>query len=405
VGDFLKIGFESPCRMKAEESERLFQYKGGKKNMAQPEFEAPDFLDGNSPTEIQERMMQNLPEDIDDSPGGFPYDFTMPSALEKSELMDFQLIRAIQIAFPQYAWDEWLDMHGGRVGLTRHPAAYAKGYIRFEGEAGTEIEEGTIVYVPETEVNEAIEFTTDEDCVISDEGYVLVPATASEDGAESNVPAGAISIMDDPLDEVTAVINPEAFTGGTAEESDDDFYDRISTEYENQRTYLGNDNDYIRWAKEAGAGDCIVDAAANGPGTVKLVLVDTNGQPADEELCTKVFNYIVSPDDRSKRLLPTACAQLTCTGASSFKVNFTCTGLVYDSTTSIEKIKKNFQELLPSVYYEAKKESVLRYNDIRPLLSQIDGVEDFDEFLINGDMKNITFVKEVYPETGNCDFS
>jgi hypothetical protein len=30
VGDFLKIGFESPCRMKAEESERLFKYKGGK---------------------------------------------------------------------------------------------------------------------------------------------------------------------------------------------------------------------------------------------------------------------------------------------------------------------------------------------------------------------------------------
>jgi hypothetical protein len=29
VGDFLKIGFESPCRMKAEESERLFTTKGG----------------------------------------------------------------------------------------------------------------------------------------------------------------------------------------------------------------------------------------------------------------------------------------------------------------------------------------------------------------------------------------
>jgi hypothetical protein len=29
VGDFKKIGFESPCRMKAEESERLFLKKGG----------------------------------------------------------------------------------------------------------------------------------------------------------------------------------------------------------------------------------------------------------------------------------------------------------------------------------------------------------------------------------------
>ena len=39
-----------------------------------PEFLRPDFLDGTSPEEIQERMMNELPADIDDMPGGFPYD-------------------------------------------------------------------------------------------------------------------------------------------------------------------------------------------------------------------------------------------------------------------------------------------------------------------------------------------
>ena len=49
----------------------------------QPEFNRPEFLEGNSAEEIHERMMNNLPSDIDDMPGGFPYDMTMPAALEK----------------------------------------------------------------------------------------------------------------------------------------------------------------------------------------------------------------------------------------------------------------------------------------------------------------------------------
>ena len=37
------------------------------------EFNRPEFLEGNSAEEIHERMMNNLPDDIDDMPGGFPY--------------------------------------------------------------------------------------------------------------------------------------------------------------------------------------------------------------------------------------------------------------------------------------------------------------------------------------------
>ncbi len=40
----------------------------------QPDFTAPDFMDNSSAEEIHERMMENLPDDIDDMPGGFPFD-------------------------------------------------------------------------------------------------------------------------------------------------------------------------------------------------------------------------------------------------------------------------------------------------------------------------------------------
>ena len=95
-----------------------------------------------------------------------------------------------------------------------------------------------------------------------------------------------------------------------------------SAEYDNSMTYLGNDTDYKRWAKQAGAGDAIVISTWNGPGTVKLVLVDGNGKPANAKLVQDVYNYIVSPSDRSARLLPTGTAELTCTAATTVAVNY-----------------------------------------------------------------------------------
>ena len=53
----------------------------------QPEFIKPDFMENCTADEIHARMMNNLPDDIDDMPGGFPYDFTMPAALEKDEFI------------------------------------------------------------------------------------------------------------------------------------------------------------------------------------------------------------------------------------------------------------------------------------------------------------------------------
>lgn len=50
------------------------------------EFTIPKIFEGNSATEIEERMLARLPEDIDKMPGGFAYDFTMPTAIEKDDI-------------------------------------------------------------------------------------------------------------------------------------------------------------------------------------------------------------------------------------------------------------------------------------------------------------------------------
>ncbi len=371
----------------------------------QPEFVRPDFMENNTAEEIQQRMMNNLPGDMDRMPGGFPYDFTMPAALEKDEFINYHLMRALMIAFPQYAWDEWLDLHGKQVHLERHLPERASGKVKVTGMPGKVIVEGTIFCTPATDTGPSIAFRSLHDETIGEEGTVLILVSAVESGISSNVAAGTVVLMAKPDKNVTEVINPEPIRGGSERESNDDYYDRIAAEYDNSLTFLGNDSDYIRWAKEAGAGDCIVIPAAEGPGTVRMSLIDANGQPANEKLIEDVYNHIVSPNDRSKRLLPTACANLICGPAKTVTIDFVLTGLVYDETTGIEQIREDFAAAVKAVYALAKSQNMLRYNDVRPIISDISGVLDFEEFFMNGDIKNIDLSREEYPETGTLDFS
>jgi hypothetical protein len=63
------------------------------------EFVTPEFIDNSDPDTIQSRMMNNLPVDISDMPADFPYDFTMPTAIEISRLIQYNLTRTLMLMF------------------------------------------------------------------------------------------------------------------------------------------------------------------------------------------------------------------------------------------------------------------------------------------------------------------
>lgn len=97
--------------------------------MARPEFEVPEFVSESDSDQIQERMMGNLPADISDMEGDFPYDFTMPTAIEISQLVQFNLVRCLMVAFPEYSWGDWMDLHGAEAGVIRKEAVAATGTV------------------------------------------------------------------------------------------------------------------------------------------------------------------------------------------------------------------------------------------------------------------------------------
>ena len=372
------------------------------------DFVPPDFFDGTSPEDIHERMMNNLPSDIDKMPGGFPYDMTMPSAELASEFINFHLMRSIMLAFPQWAWNDWLDLHGEEAGLERHEATYASGEITVEGTEGTSVPEGSVFSTAIVNDEPAVEFMSTENIIIGASGEANIHVIAVKPGIASNVSKNTVIMQNKSIQGITSVTNKNDITGGTEAENDDDYRERInfanSTE---DMSYVGNDSDYKRWAMSVdGVGTCLVIPAWNGPGTVKLVLLDSAGNPASEDLCEEVYDKIVSPEDRTTRLMPTGTAELTVAPATTVTVSFTCTGISYDSTkTNIEQIKADFKSAIESVYTRAKELGKIVYHQAESLITDIEGVNDYESFLMNGTENDIELTLEQYPKTSDIIFS
>ena len=270
------------------------------------EFVTPEFIDNSDPDTIQSRMMNNLPVDISDMPADFPYDFTMPTAIEISRLIQYNLTRTLMLMFPMWAWGQWLDLHGVSAKVTRKQASRASGHVTVVGTAGTIIEEGTVFCTEGTTDVESVEFATTEEATIPEQGTVDIPVASVLTGASYNVTRNTVTLQKQPNKNVTSVTNENPIRGGTDEEDDDTYRERILEKLRSAEvSFVGCDADYVRWAKEvSGVGSAVVEAEWKGPGTVKVVVADPDGSAVGEETLQAVEDYIVSPKDRMKRLAP-----------------------------------------------------------------------------------------------------
>ena len=371
--------------------------------MSIPEFVPPSFLNGQDAETIHKRMMENLPPDIDDMENGFPWDFTKPTALEKAEMLEFHLVETLKIMFPMWAYDEWLDYHAKGRGLTRKPANAASGELLITGIPGTTIPAGFKFAAPATADSPAIEYETTEKYTIGEDGTVRVQITAVEPGIKGNVPANTVTLMMTPIKGITSVTNEAAITGGTEVESDDELRNRImEIDAASEASFVGSDGDYKRWAEEVpGVGTALVMPEWAGPGTVKVVVIDANGQPANQAIITAVYNNIMSPDDRLQRKAPIG-ATVTVEAPTAKEINYSFT-LELKAGENQETVLERFKAQLRTYYVEAKKEGVVRYNKVSSILTNTEGVKDFTGLTMNGGTVNIVLEEDEYPVTGIID--
>lgn len=190
-------------------------------------------------------------------------------------------------SFPQTAVGQYLDYHAETRALTRLPAAKAAGVLRFSAPSAAvtdyEIDAGSVAMT-----SGGVRFeTTKKAVLLKGETYVDVPASAVEAGVSGNAIAGAIHLMSVYPVGITQCTNPEAFSGGSDEESDEKLRERVLESYKR----LPNGANAAFYEQEAMSFPNVAAAKAvgraRGIGTVD-VYVSTHAGAPDEKLLGEI---------------------------------------------------------------------------------------------------------------------
>ena len=190
-------------------------------------------------------------------------------------------------SFPQTAQGQYLDYHAETRALARLAAARATGVLRFSAPSAAvtdyEIEAGSAAMT-----TGGVRFETTEKAMLrKGETSVDVPARAVEAGANGNAIAGAVHVMAVYPVGITRCENPEAFSGGSDEESDEKLRERVLESYRrlpNGANAAFYEQEALRFPNVAAAKAV---GRARGIGTVD-VYVSTHGGAPEEELLGEI---------------------------------------------------------------------------------------------------------------------
>lgn len=347
------------------------------------EFETPSFLQNKSVDDIFQTMAAAMPEDIDMSQGSHAYNLTYPTALVLAQMNEFILPEVIKLIFPGFSYGEYLDYHAQSRGMSRREATAATGEITITGAAGSIIPEGSVFSTAAINDIPSVDYQTTEEVTIPQTGSVTATIVCAQTGIIGNTGPNTVIIAASKITGITAVTNPAEISGGTAEEDDESLITRIQ-EYDQSQgnAFIGNASDYRRWAMSVdGVGNASVTSATDDSGLVTIVITDSNGEPANESLCTQVYNYIMSPNDPYARLAPIN-ALLQVIAPNLLQVYVSATVEIDTGATTIENVIQAFTAAAEAYMVQAVTEQEIKYTKMAALLASTAGVNDFANFTI-----------------------
>lgn len=332
---------------------------------------------------IMKRLLDKIPDKYDKREGSFMYDSVMATVPEFGRVyigLDTVLAR---LNVENLEGEELETYVYQRSGITRRPATKSKAIVKIGGEEGAVISRGDMVAAGD------IRFIVLEGKEIGSEGFVEIEVECEEPGAIGNVPAGAIDYLPVSIPGVTDITNLDPATGGYEEESDNELLERY---YEKIKTpsISGNKHHYLVWAKEvAGVGDARVIPLWDGPGTVKVVIIDSNKEPASQALIDEVSKHI--EDERP------IGSDVTVTSAQSKKIDMELT-IIKDEMHTLEQVKANISEAISDYFAEvAFKQDFISYAHVGKIILESDGVLDYSNLTINGGTGSIILGYEEVP--------
>lgn len=318
-------------------------------------------------------MLSRVTSDVDKREGSIIYDALAPCAYQLAQTY-FQMNNFIDLVSGDTAVAEYLDRVVADYGITRKPATFAIRKI---------ITSGVVSIGSRWGLNNTSYII---DGLLSANVY---RATCEQLGEVGNQYSGVLDNIDN-VSGVTASLT-DIIISGQDIETDDNLRSRFYT-YLQRPSTSGNAFNYREWALDVpGVGDAKVFPLWNGPGTVKVLIVN-NDMEIDASLESIVADYIetvrpigatVTVDSPGEKIIPIS-ANITLDGSSTYANVLTAfTGLIADY----------FKKMIFDIYS-------VSYAKIGSLLLSTPGVSDYNTLLINGGTANVTILNTEMPIVG-----
>jgi uncharacterized phage protein gp47/JayE len=333
-----------------------------------------------SEEEIKQDMLSNIKNTTDKTQNSLVHDALSPAAIEFALMyMEIQEV-ADKLDVENLVGEELERYVYQHTGTKRKPATKATTVVIISGAEGAKIGKGDLVGA------DTVNFVSIEDKTINNTGQITVLVECEEYGSIGNVPANSINRFPVSIAGLVDVHNPNPVTNGYEAETDAELRSRYYEKLQ-RPAKAGNKYHYEQWAKEVvGVGGVRVVPRWNGPLTVKVVIIDSNSQPASEDLVDRVFNHIEGERPFG--------ANVTVISATPVTINISVTLVLaegYEELQVKENISKNISEYLKSIAFKA---DYVSYAQIGSIILDTDGVLDYSDLLINSGIANIPVENE-----------
>ena len=342
-------------------------------------------------------MLDNVPDDIDKREGSIIYDAVAPAAMVNAQ-QSLSLANIIRETYIKTAQGEFLDYRAVEHGTNRYTATNAEVKAKFNDDDGkpVNVEVGDRF----ASIAESPIFYT----VIKSNGDGTAEMQAEEAGTSANSYLGQILPVT-PNDSLAWAEITEVTIPARDEENDEHLRARLLNS-NSWVAYGGNIADYLDMtSKIHDVGATQVYPTWDGPGTVKLVILNNDLMPASQTLVKKVKEEI-DPEDKETQGYGLAPIdhRVTVTTPETLTVNVQINALL-DAQHVTSNIEQQIKNVLLKFFIELRQNwatinpttgrgytlTIFRSRILSKIM-QIEGVANADLPILNGENKDISLI-------------
>lgn len=351
-----------------------------------------DLLNLEIPSQEEElkRLLNLIPNDFYKEEGSIFYDVLSIIANENIEKL--KLIKEIFLnSFGISSSGNYLDLKALEVGIERKKGSKAQGKVKVYGKNGVLIPYNTVLLC------DNLEYITKVDKTIGEDRVVEIDIEAIEIGRRYNLKSNSINKLGNTINGVEHIENDEAIIGGEDIEEDELFKKRYLEKIRENST-SGNSYDYKKWATSIdGIGLAKIFPLHNGPGTVKVIVIGSNGGIVDDIKLNKVKEFIEFKRPVGAAVTVESATPLTLDISARVEKSD-----IIDLDGVVKEFKNALNEYFSIVNLNSDK---ILYGKINSILFSIKGINNVESLRLNGSERSITLNDNQIAIIGRVDLN